>query len=60
MRYPSGFARHVLWGVTLLVCVLLAFRFEGHGLAMDWPILSALIVWHMRAMDQRERAVGPY
>jgi hypothetical protein len=60
MRYPSGFARHMLWGCALLLCFGIALRYEGHGLVMDWLILSALLIWHTRAMNRGARAAGPY
>jgi hypothetical protein len=49
MRYPSGFARQALWAAAIFVCVVLAALYEGHGLAMDWVILSALVSWHINA-----------
>jgi hypothetical protein len=60
MNYPLGLRRYVLWGCTLLLCIRLALVYEGHGLVMDWLILSALAIWHMRAMDRRERAIGSH
>jgi hypothetical protein len=49
MYYPSGFAKHVLWGTVLAVCFGLGAIFKGAGLALDWAILSALIYWHLLA-----------
>jgi hypothetical protein len=53
MRYPSGFLRHVLWGFALLLCFGLALVYEGTGLAIDWVIVSALLVWHFRSRSPR-------
>jgi hypothetical protein len=49
MRYPSGFPRHVLWGLVFLVCFGLALILKGAGLALDWAILSVLAYWHILA-----------
>ena len=49
MHYPTGFARHVLWGCILFLCVGLAAGYKGNGLVMDWLIISAALVWHIVA-----------
>jgi hypothetical protein len=56
MRYPTGFARHVLWGAALLVCLALALRYEGHGLAIDWGILTALVIWRALAKNRKSHS----
>jgi hypothetical protein len=33
-----------LWGATLLLFIGFALAFEGHGLALDWPILSGSLI----------------
>ena len=60
MRYPTGFSRYILWGCILLSCVGLALRYDGYGLAMDWFVISAALVWHIVATKpiKREESDG--
>jgi len=56
MPHPTGFSRHILWGVALLVCFALALVYTGTGLAFDWLILSALAYWHLLARHPPPKA----
>jgi hypothetical protein len=49
MRYPTGIAGQILWGVTLLVCAGLAATYEGNGLVMDWLIITVVAYWQLRS-----------